>query len=411
MLRALDTARPGNIVEVLRDVLTQQLGATRVHLLLANYQLSALRPLTPGGEPETLDHSAAGKAFTTQEPVVVPDQGGHVYVYLPVSAGGDRIGVLQLEKPGPLHDEQRDQLGDLATLAGYALNACNRQTDLLHRAARSQRMTLAAELQWQLLPARGCLAPEYQLAGHLEPAYAVYADSFDWSQNDSTLVVSITDAANHARSTPLLTTLAVTAVRNARRAGLGIADQASMADQAIYAHHRGTHSVETLIVSIDITTGWASTLKAGSPQLLLLRDGVHREIGLTDQTPLGMFEGTEYATQSFALTAGDRLLLMSDGIIKAFSTPSETHSREKLSGILDDTLDFPPTRAVRTIIDALTGLRDDDGLDDDATVVCLDWKGPGRPSSFTLTAPDIGSRASPPHLQVVPDAPEPKVSD
>ncbi|GAA2113529.1 hypothetical protein [Nocardioides bigeumensis] len=87
-----------------------------------------------------------------------------------MSVGGNRIGVLQLTTSGPLAEDQLDQLTDLATLVGYALNATSNQTDLLHRAARSERMTLAAELQWQLLPARGRIAPEYQIAGHLEPA-------------------------------------------------------------------------------------------------------------------------------------------------------------------------------------------------------------------------------------------------
>ena len=144
-----------------------------------------------------------------------------------MSVHGDRVGVLQVTAPATVLEKRLDQLTDLATLAGYALTATSRHTDLLHRAARSRRMTLAAELQWQLHPVRGCLAPEYELAGHLEPAYAVYADNFDWSEDEGHLLVSITDAANHARSTPLLTTLSVTAARNARRGGLGIAEQAA----------------------------------------------------------------------------------------------------------------------------------------------------------------------------------------
>lgn len=220
------------------------------------------------------------------------------------------------------------------------------------------------------------------------------------------MLLSITDAANHARSTPLLTTLAVTAVRNARRAGLGIADQACMADQAIYAHHHGAHSVDTIIMSIDITTGRASAVKAGSPQLLLLRHGDQQAVELDDQFPLGMFEGTDYATQSFELATGDRLLLMSDGVIKALSTRTGSHPHEQLRDILEATISYPPTRVARTIIEALSGLRDDDGLDDDATVVCLDWKGPGQPSGFALTASDTGLRDYPPHLQVVPHTPD-----
>ena len=405
LLRALDNARPANLVTVLGDVLNQQFAATKVRVLLANYQLSALRPISARGEPAGLDDSAAGEAFTTQEPVTVFTKTGEVQVHLPVSVGGDRIGILQLAMPSPPTDEQLGQLADLATLAGFALNATSKQTDLLHRAARSQRMTLAAELQWQLIPARARKASEYQLAGHLEPAYAAYADNFDWSENDEKLLLSITDATNHARSTPLLTTLAVTATRNARRAGLGIADQACMTDQAIYAHHQGAHSVDALLVSIDISTGQASAVKAGSPELVLIRNGAQQSIDLVDQIPLGMFEATDYATQSFDLATGDRLLLMSDGVTKALSARNTNHPRNQLDEILNRALDDHPGRVVRLIIDALVSASGADGLSDDATVICLDWNGPGQASNFTLSAPAIQVPDHSPHLHAVPAAP------
>ncbi len=123
MLRALDGARPDSIVRVVQEVLTQPFGATDVRVLLANYQLSALRRLSDDDEPDALDDSAAGDAFTTQEAVVVGDRFAEVQVYLPMSVGGNRVGVLQLTAPSSLTEDQLDQLSDLATLVGYALNA------------------------------------------------------------------------------------------------------------------------------------------------------------------------------------------------------------------------------------------------------------------------------------------------
>lgn len=402
MLRAIDDARPSSIVTVLSEVLMREFGATRVHLVLADYQLSALRPIGAEGQPEGLDDSASGRAFTTQEPVVVTDEAGGetrgVQVHLPVSVGGERLGVLHLGLPTPLHHGQLGLLHDVATLVGYSLQATSKQSDLLHQAARSRRLTLAAELQWQLVPARGCRTPEYELAGHLEPAYAAHADNFDWAASEDALLVGVTDATSHARSVPLLTTLAVTALRNARRAGLGIGDQACLADQAIYAHHQGAHSVDSLIISVDLTTGQASAVKAGSPDLLLLRDGVRQPVELVDQLPLGMFEGSEYAAQSFQLVTGDRLLLMSDGVINALSARSASHPHEQVGEILDTTLPDRPMHVVRAIIDALTG-HQRVALTDDATVLCLDWKGPGRPSGYSVSTPHL---AVPTHLHVVP---------
>lgn len=378
VLQALDQARPGAIVTVLRPLLAEHLRARHVRLLLANYQLTGLRPIEDPDDRAVLRDTPAGEAFVSQLPVVGSADRDGTVLYLPVSIRGDRIGVLQLTLPAGPSPDALDQLGQLATVIGYALQAAARQSDAMHRAARSQRLTLAAELQWQLLPGRGCRAPEYQLAGHLEPAYRVHSDNFDWSQDDDQLVLSITDATHHGQSASLLTTLAVTALRNARRAGLELAEQASMADQAVYAHHQGRRYVSTLLVCIDLASGRAIAVRAGSPGLLILRGEQVLVPPLADQLPLGMFEGTGYVAEHFALATGDRLLMASDGIHAARSPTRERFGEGRLPQLLGATADLPVGGVVRRVIDELFAHLDLAELDDDAAVICLDWAGPGR---------------------------------
>ena len=64
-------------------------------------------------------------------------------------------------------------------------------------AARTQRLTLAAEMQWELLPGRSRIRPSFSLAGQLEPAYAVRGDSFDWADDERPAVAD--DAQRHRR--------------------------------------------------------------------------------------------------------------------------------------------------------------------------------------------------------------------
>ena len=46
-------------------------------------------------------------------------------------------------------------------------------TDIYREVRRRKRLTIAAELQWDLLPGRTCESDEFALAGQLEPAYTV----------------------------------------------------------------------------------------------------------------------------------------------------------------------------------------------------------------------------------------------
>lgn len=374
-LQAIDQARPDAAVTVLRSLLADRLGALRVRLLLANYQLTALRPIQDPDDHEVLLDTPAGQAFVSQHPVTRGNDAGESELFLPISIRGDWMGVLQLSLPVEPAAEKLHELGELATVIAYALQAAARQSDLLHRAARSQRLTLAGELQWQLLPGRGARSPEYQLAGHVEPAHHVHADNVDWSQDDDQLILSVTDAARHGPVASLLTTLAVTALRNARRAGLGAADQAALADQAVYAHHQGRQYVSTLLVRIDLSTGRGEVVQAGSPRLLIVRGGDVVQPALQDQLPLGMFDETDYFSEHFALATGDRLVIVSDGIHAAKSPDGQRFGDGSLPELLRETAGLPVGGVIRRVIDEVFEHRDLAELDDDAAILCLDWSG------------------------------------
>lgn len=391
VLHDLDGARPDQLVTVLRQLLAQHLRASQVRLMLANYELTALRPIQDPDDRAVLRGTPAGDAFVTQLPVVRSDDQLGTEISLPVSIRGDRLGVLQLTLAGAPPTDDLDSLGRLATVVGYALQAAGRQSDTVQRAARSQRLTLAAELQWQLLPGRGCRTKEYQLAGHLEPAYQVHADNFDWSHDDGHLMMSVTDAVRHDRSASLLTTLAVTALRNARRAALELADQACMADQAVHAHYQGSESVSTLLIRIDLTSGRAEAVRAGSPRLFILRGDAVLLPPLTDQLPLGMFDGTDYVAERFALATGDRLLLVSDGIHAATSPGREHFGDGPLPQLLRATAGEQVGGVVRRVVDEVFAHQQREDLDDDAAVICLDWAGPGRTDAAELPSRTAGT--------------------
>ena len=406
VLGGLDLAPPDSTVTALRRLLAQHLQATDVRLLLSNYQLTALRPVQDSDDRELLRDTPAGRVFVDQRPLTRPHPRRGVTVFLPLTVRGDRLGVLQLTVADTPDRAGLDRLTGLAGAIAHAVRAAGRDTDTLERAARSQRLSLAAELQWQLLPGRGCRAPEYDLAGHLEPAYHVHADNFDWSQNENRLLLSIADAARRGGVAALLTTLAVTALRNARRSGASPADQASLADQAVYAHHQGHHYISTLLVEIDLGTGLARAVSAGTPRLFVLRGPEVLEPVLGEQMPLGMFDRTDYAEDVFALANGDRLLMVSDGVHAARSPARDAFGGLALPNLLRSTATAPPGGVVRAVIDDLFAHRDLAELDDDAAVLCLDWAGPSGDAGQATVAlePVVGSASHPtaPRLTVVP---------
>ena len=365
--KAIADAPADAVAECLAEALEKEFAVTEVELFLVDYRLAALMPLL-GGTTVTRPGDPAWRCFDHQSEVTV----GRT-AYLPVTVRGERLGVLRYA-PAPDDADARAALAQVATLLAHELQSAATGTDRYIVAARTRRLTLAAEMQWELLPGRCRVRPSFSLAGQLEPAYAVRGDSFDWAEHDDHLYVSVLNGMGEGVAAALLTSLATQALRNARRAGLGLADQASLADQAVFAQHRGAMHVAALLLDLDTRTGVITVVDAGSPRLLRLRDGEVRDQPLDPQFPLGMFETSEYVAQRVPLQPMDRLFVVSDGVVEAVGA-SGRYGEAALHRFIRRTGSLAPLQAVRSLLGDLRSFLGDADLEDDAVAVCLDWTG------------------------------------
>ncbi|WP_431924042.1 PP2C family protein-serine/threonine phosphatase [Micromonospora wenchangensis] len=365
--RVLTESPADLLLERLAAELGRSYRITDVDLFQVDYRLSVLLPLG-GGDPLTGPGHPAWRCYDHQQPVLADGAG-----WFPVGMRGERRGVLRLS---PVPDDRTavEELTRVATALGHELAAVTAGTDVYRASRRARRLTLAAEMQWELLPGRSRDRPSFRLAGQLEPAYAVRGDSFDWSDDGTRLWLSAINGTGEGVAASMLTALATHALRNARRGGLALADQVALADQAVYALHRGEQHLSALVMELDLATGVLTAVDAGSPRLVLLRDGEVSEQVLDKQFPLGMFEGTDYQHQSFELRRGDRLFVLSDGVIDA-TGQHVRYGETALDRFLRRTGPMTPLDAVRSLIGDLRAFVAGD-LVDDAVVVCLDWTGP-----------------------------------
>jgi serine phosphatase RsbU (regulator of sigma subunit) len=370
--RAMVDAPADVVFEALAEVLAKEYGLTDVDLLLVDYRLAALMPLL-GDTAVVRPGDPAWRCFDHQSEVTAGRAG-----YLPVTARGERLGVLRCS-PVSADPTARAELAEIAEALAHELQSAADGTDRYLVAARTRRLTLAAELQWELLPGRCRIRPSFSLAGQLEPAYAVRGDSFDWAEDRSRLYLSVLNGMGEGMGAALLTSLATYALRNARRAGLDLADQAALADQAVFAQHRGQAHVSALLVELDLNHGMVTAIDAGSPRLLALREGEVREQQLDAQFPLGMFETTDYTPQRFSLRPADRLFVVSDGVTDALDQASARYGDAALHRFIRRTSSLAPLQAIRSLLGDLRAFIGDAEPDDDAVAVCLDWTGTPSP--------------------------------
>ncbi|MGW3913066.1 PP2C family protein-serine/threonine phosphatase [Streptomyces sp. NPDC005070] len=378
--RAVRTAAPHKLLDAVREVLCAHYAADSVELFMADYGLTVLQPvsvLPHTLEPIPVHTSPEGRAFGAQEPFTEERDGGSVRAHLPVTVRGDRLGVLSVVLPSAGCDAKTlADLADIAEVLGHEVLVAERDTDLYLQARRKDRLTLAAEMQWQLLPGRSCSRREYELGAQLEPAYAIFGDNFDWSADAERLSLYVTNGMGEGIEASLLTNLGINALRNARRAGIPLHDQAALADQAIYAQYRGDRYLSVLMLDFELSTGRMRVIDAGSPQMLRLRGRTVERVDFEAQLPLGMFEETDYLVQEFRVEPGDRLLFVSDGVHAVAGPGGEKYGEKALAMAINSTRLLPATEVPRAVLRELTGHRGRPKPEDDALVVCLDWHGP-----------------------------------
>jgi hypothetical protein len=381
LLSAVEAAPPIAAAEVFAAALGETLDARDVSFLIADFSgrsLVRLSHVARGKADSTLGRERAetvplegtphGRALAEQNVEVVAENGGS-RLFAPVSSRGEAVGLLELGLDHPPDDQTLASVAGAAHALAYIVIANRRFTDLFEWGQRSLPLSLEAEIQHRLLPGSyTCEAGQFTLAGWLEPAGDVGGDTFDFSLERDTLHLSMTDAMGHTLDAALLATVLVGALRNARRRGVGLAEQARLAHHALagYSTHGGF--VTGQLVRVDLPSGTARIVNAGHPPPIRIRGEKAEEISLRADPPFAFAPGGEYEVQELFLEAGDRLLFVTDGILERNASGVDVGS------LMTACRHLHPREAVqeltRAVVTACGG-----ELRDDATVLCFDWHG------------------------------------
>ena len=371
---------PASELQRMVTIAGRLLGATSARMLVVDYSLTSLQELGddgPTGPRQMVEGTLAGRALASAEIVVAADDDGTSKVLVPLSEGSERLGVLELVHPA-WDDDLRSRLEPAVRILVLLLISKRRYTDVVLRSRRSEPLSAAAEMQWDLLPPLTCSTGAVSVSGILEPAYSIGGDSFDYALNPSGLDFAIIDAVGHGMRAVLLSVSAINSLRNSRREGLDLETTYRAAGELLETLFGGAAFVTAQLGSLTLETGDLTWLNAGHPLPLLVRDGAFiGELGCRPSLPMGLGGMVnEIATEH--LQSGDRVLFYTDGVVETRSPDSgEEFGVERLADLLvRATLDgvFPAetVRRLSTSIMSYNGA----GLSDDATLLVIDYHGP-----------------------------------
>jgi serine phosphatase RsbU (regulator of sigma subunit) len=406
LFKAAEDSPPVEAVEAVTRELGEALGAAAVSFLIADMSGRALVRLahvdvtTSSGANEGAAGLARGERREAAESAtVMPFDGGPTEqvvrtqqvkvlspgrppagsgdvalwrVLAPVTERGEVIGLLEFLLPVEPSVETVREIRSLAHMLAFVVIANRRHTDLYEWGQRTRPLSLSAEIQHRLLPGpQTCEAGAFTLAGWLEPAAGIAGDTFDFSLARDQLHLSITDAMGHGVAAALNATLCVGSLRNARSEGASLLGQVALTNTALVEHavNAGLEDFVTgLVGRVDLRTGSLEMVNAGHVAPYLARGPDVTALDLQVDLPLGLFPDAAYRSSSQSLQPGDRLVLVTDGMLE------RNAAHVDLEAAIQDTRALHPREAVRALADRTLVATGRD-LKDDATILCLDWHG------------------------------------
>lgn len=357
---------------------TERVGLLGVRLYLADRQQRTLNEVTgqgpdagQGGERLRVDGTVAGLAFIHTKILQVHDR---PRFWVPILDGSERLGVLYVH-----HAEDTDEqaLNTLAGVVGLLVASKRSPSDSYARLIRRRPMSVAAEMQWTLMPPNTFANKRFTISALTEPAYENAGDSFDYALADDTVCLALFDAMGHDNAAGLLANLTVGAFRNRRRLGTSLKDMPAALEEILTEDFVRTRFTTGIIAYLATKTGMFSWVNCGHLPPVLLRAGSQiRDLDCVPTHPLGMDFGIPVTVCHEQLEPGDRILMYTDGMI-------ETRDPQGREFGIDRFVDFivrreadrmPVPETLRRLIHAVMA-HHGDRLEDDATVLYCEWHG------------------------------------
>lgn len=286
------------------------------------------------------------------------------------AAAGDVMGALYVDSRFASKDISKvhsDILRAIATEAASLIE--NARLVQAEEASRlyQQELSIAARIQQRLMAVTIPEVPFARLTGKNLSCKEIGGDFFDAVNTKDGLAVVLADVSGKGVSAALLASTLQGMIYSQLTAGMRLTDIVS-AVNGYFTHKEIGEKYATLVIARLQKDGELEYVNCGHVQPLLICGGevIRPSHG---NVPVGLLAGAAYESDRCSLHAGDRLILVTDGVTEAENPDGEFFDNERLE------LAAARSKGIEEIFSALTTYCDGTPLNDDCTVVDLLYMG------------------------------------
>lgn len=268
------------------------------------------------------------------------------------------------------------------TFVVYVIQRYVKQREQLDRTVRQQRdqllqdVELAAQVQRMFLPSHRPAIPGLEIAGMMQPARGVGGDYYDYIPiNDHTLQLVIADVAGKGVPAALLMAATAAAVQLETREKRDMLEVVNRLNSSLLSLSGNNRYVTLLLADIDARNRSLNYVNCGHNPALLYQTKSREVVAMNSSCfPIGMFDSLACAMNPVTLTAGDLLVLYTDGVIEAENSQREEFGMERLSTLIQQNHMLSADKLVNHILESIVGFSRNVGLEDDVTLLVVKFK-------------------------------------
>jgi serine phosphatase RsbU (regulator of sigma subunit) len=281
--------------------------------------------------------------------------------------------IVLLPPERELDLDETDFLESLAVQASVAIENARFHTRALQWQRVESDLAAARQVQLSLVPQQMPEIPNYALAARSVTCYEVGGDYLDIvSMPSGETVIVVADVAGKGLASALIGTSFRSAIRAMVHAGLGLLEIATRMNLLHYGEgdEARRRYVTMALFRLDPSANTLEVVNAGhNPAFLLAPDDTLTKIKASG-TPIGLLPFSNYASDTFQLDPGSRLLVYTDGMTEVFCGEEE-FGESRLLDTFVACKDPTPTQALGSIWETLDSFSSGGEQSDDMTALIL----------------------------------------
>ena len=247
--------------------------------------------------------------------------------------------------------------------------------------ALNNELEMARQIQLSILPRETPKLPGLDIAAQYIPMSSLAGDFYDFIRVDEEHIgILIADVSGHGLPAALIASMLQTALA-AQSPHASDPSQVLMGlNQALYGRFE-RHFVTAAYLFVDVQNSTVNYAGAGHPPLLLWRARTGSAAAVLENGfLLGPFPSSSYSTLTFSLEKGDRIVLITDGIVEAKDSGAQEFGIDRLTHILESQHDLPANQFAEALLHSLSRWSEraiGANQSDDITLLVIDYKKDG----------------------------------